>query len=269
MDASARRPGEPLLLACDLDGTLLDYEAAPLPGAGEAVAELVAAGATFVVVTGRPLQSARRATSALGVEPVVFACYHGALIVEADGVLIRHLPVPRGPARAVAAEALAAGVGVTVWDVDEPRELDGGRRRRGRAGGRGQPARPPRRPGRRRAAARRPARRVGRTAADPADPARLPRRLRAGRRQGRGAAPRRPASGGADGAHRRLRRRDGGRIAARRGRRAHRRRRHAARARATARRAWSPAGRGCRTPSAPRSCRCSDAAAGTATRGRA
>ena len=45
MDASARRPGEPLLLACDLDGTLLDYEAAPLPGAGEAVAELVAAGA--------------------------------------------------------------------------------------------------------------------------------------------------------------------------------------------------------------------------------
>jgi HAD superfamily hydrolase (TIGR01484 family) len=124
MDASARRPGEPLLLACDLDGTLLDYEAAPLPGAGEAVAELVAAGATFIVVTGRPLQSARRATSALGVEPVVFACYHGALIVEADGVVIRHLPVPPGPARAVAAEALAAGVGVTVWDVDEPRELE-------------------------------------------------------------------------------------------------------------------------------------------------
>ena len=85
-----------------------------------------AAGALFVVVTGRPLQSARRATAALGVEPVVFVCYQGALIVEAGGALIRHLPVPSGPARAVAAEALAGGVGVTVWDMDEPRELDEG-----------------------------------------------------------------------------------------------------------------------------------------------
>ena len=96
----------------------------PVPGVGEALRELVAAGALFVVVTGRPLQSARRATAALGVEPVVFACYHGALIVEAGGTLIRHLPVPSGPARAVAAEALAGGVGVTVWDMDEPRELE-------------------------------------------------------------------------------------------------------------------------------------------------
>jgi HAD superfamily hydrolase (TIGR01484 family) len=124
MEATARRSGEPLLLACDLDGTLLDYEGAPLPGAGEAVAELITAGTLFVVVTGRPLQAARRATSALGVEPVIFACYHGAFIVEAGGVVLRHLPVPSGPARAVAAKALAAGLGVTVWDVDQPRELE-------------------------------------------------------------------------------------------------------------------------------------------------
>ena len=112
------------MLACDLDGTLLDYEATPIPGAGEAVAELIAAGASFVVVTGRPLQSARRATAALGVEPEIFACYHGAFIVEADGAVIGHLPVPPGPARAVADKALASGIGVTVWDVDEPRELE-------------------------------------------------------------------------------------------------------------------------------------------------
>lgn len=126
MDASGRRPGRRLLLACDLDGTLLDHEAAPVPGAGEAVAELSAAGALFVVVTGRPLQSARRATAALGVEPVVFACYHGALIAEADGAVIRHVPVPSRPARTVAAEALRRGAGVTVWDTDEPRELEAG-----------------------------------------------------------------------------------------------------------------------------------------------
>ena len=57
-------------------------------------------------------------------EPVVFACYHGALVAQASGRILRHLPLPRPEARAIAAEALAAGVAVTVWDVDEPRELE-------------------------------------------------------------------------------------------------------------------------------------------------
>lgn len=115
-----------MLVACDLDGTLLDHEAVPVPGAGEALAELVRAGALFVVVTGRPLRAARRATAALGVEPRVYACYHGALVVEADGTVLRHLPVPPGPGHAVAARGLAEELGVTVWDVDEPRELGTG-----------------------------------------------------------------------------------------------------------------------------------------------
>ena len=88
MAAPARVSGQPLLFACDLDGTLLDYEAAPVPGVGEALAELIAAGVLFAVVTGRPLQSARRATAALGSEPLIYACYHGALVVEADGTLV-------------------------------------------------------------------------------------------------------------------------------------------------------------------------------------
>jgi hydroxymethylpyrimidine pyrophosphatase-like HAD family hydrolase len=124
--ASSAHSGEPLLLACDLDGTLLDHESRPVPGAGEALAELVRAGAIFVVVTGRPLQSARRATAALGVEPAVFACCHGALITEATGAILRHLPVPPGPGHEVTARVLEAGVSVTVWDVDEPREVEPG-----------------------------------------------------------------------------------------------------------------------------------------------
>jgi hydroxymethylpyrimidine pyrophosphatase-like HAD family hydrolase len=126
MDDSVRRSRQPLLLACDLDGTLLDHEAVPVPGVGEALTELVTAGALFAVVTGRPLRSARRATAALGVEPLIYACYHGALVVDAGGMRIRHQPLPPGPARAVAAEVLAQGVAVTVWDVDEPRELEPG-----------------------------------------------------------------------------------------------------------------------------------------------
>jgi len=126
MDASVRRSGELLLLACDLDGTLLDYEAAPVPGVAAALADLVAAGVLFTVVTGRPLQSARRATAALGIEPLLYACYHGALVVDAGGTPIRHQPLPSGPAQAITAEVLAQGVAVTVWDMDEPRELGPG-----------------------------------------------------------------------------------------------------------------------------------------------
>jgi HAD superfamily hydrolase (TIGR01484 family) len=114
----------PVLIACDLDGTLLDHAGAPVPGAGEVLAELVGAGALFAVITGRPLRAARRATTALGVEPAVYACYHGALVAERSGRILRHVPLARREAREITAEALAEGVAVTVWDVDEARELE-------------------------------------------------------------------------------------------------------------------------------------------------
>lgn len=120
-------PGGPrALVACDLDGTVLEDDGSPIPGVAGALAELTSSGATFVVCTGRPLQSARRATEALDVETAGFACYHGALVVAGSGVLIRHLPVPRDAARAVASEALRQGLGVTIYDYDEPRELVAG-----------------------------------------------------------------------------------------------------------------------------------------------
>lgn len=129
-DRTVSRGGEaaagPVLLACDLDGTLLDHEGAPVPGVGEAIAGLVGAGAVFVVVTGRPLQAARRATAALGVEPTIYACYHGALIADRTGTVLRQRPLPRRDAEEMVAEALSEGVGVTIWDVDEPREAGPG-----------------------------------------------------------------------------------------------------------------------------------------------
>jgi len=118
--------GARALVACDLDGTVLEDDGSPVPGVGEALAELNGSGAPFVVCTGRPLQSARRATEALGVDPAGFACYHGALVVAGSGEAIRHLPLPRDAARGVAGEAVRQGLGVTVYDYDEPRELGAG-----------------------------------------------------------------------------------------------------------------------------------------------
>jgi hydroxymethylpyrimidine pyrophosphatase-like HAD family hydrolase len=118
--------GARALVACDLDGTVLEDDGSPVPGVAEALAELVASGAAFVVCTGRPLQSAQRATEALGVDPSGLACYHGALVVSRSGEAIRHLPLPRDTARAVAGEAVRQGLGVTVYDVDESRELIAG-----------------------------------------------------------------------------------------------------------------------------------------------
>jgi HAD superfamily hydrolase (TIGR01484 family) len=118
--------GARALVACDLDGTVLEDDGAPVQAIGEALAELIASGAALVVCTGRPLQSARRATEALGVDPAGFACYHGALVVAGSGAPIRHLPLPRDAARAVAGEAARRGLGVTVYEDDEPRELAAG-----------------------------------------------------------------------------------------------------------------------------------------------
>jgi hydroxymethylpyrimidine pyrophosphatase-like HAD family hydrolase len=112
------------LLACDLDGTLLDAEGAPAPGVVEVLGDLRAVGAPLAMCTGRPLFSARRAAERLEADPVAYVCYHGALVVDpASGRRLRHLPLPPAEATALAAEALDRGLGVTVYDIDEPREL--------------------------------------------------------------------------------------------------------------------------------------------------
>ncbi len=117
-------PGGRILIACDLDGTLLDSDGAPVAGVGDALAGMVADGAFFVVVTGRPLRTATNATAALGVTPAVYVSYHGALITDPSGRILRHVPLPVNEARELTRHALAEGVAVTVWDLDRPVELE-------------------------------------------------------------------------------------------------------------------------------------------------
>lgn len=113
-----------VLLACDLDGTLLAADGSPAPGIIEALADLDARGARLVVCTGRPLHGAAKATAVLHADPVAYVCYHGALVVDAaEGEWLRHLTIPLDVAARIVREAQGLGLSVTVYDGDERREL--------------------------------------------------------------------------------------------------------------------------------------------------
>ena len=69
-------------MASDLDGTLLppslEFTAETIAG----VRRLRAAGITFVICTGRMLQSARRMAARLAIEDGLIICYQGALVAD-------------------------------------------------------------------------------------------------------------------------------------------------------------------------------------------
>lgn len=112
-----------VLLACDLDGTLLAADGSPAPGIVEALADLDARGARLVVCTGRPLHGAVKAVAVLHAAPVAYVCYHGALVVDAaTGEWLRHLTLPVDVASRIVHEALGLGLSVTLYEGDERRE---------------------------------------------------------------------------------------------------------------------------------------------------
>ncbi len=114
----------PELLACDLDGTLIDEAGRPHAGVPEALASLVAVGVPLAVCSGRPLYAAQHRSERLGAVPRAFICYHGALVVDtATDAWLQHLTVPQPRVLAVTADALEAGLSVTLYIGDERVEL--------------------------------------------------------------------------------------------------------------------------------------------------
>ena len=114
-----------VLLACDLDGTLLTADGWPAPGIVEALAALGARGARLVVCTGRPLHGAMKVATTLRADPLAYVCYHGALVVDATtGEWLRHLMIPMAAATGIVREAGGLGLSVTLYEGDDRRELD-------------------------------------------------------------------------------------------------------------------------------------------------
>jgi Cof subfamily protein (haloacid dehalogenase superfamily) len=76
------KPTRPALIACDVDGTLFDENETITPRTRNAVRAAVAAGAHFIVATGRPPRWVRPVVEALGFAPMA-VCANGAVVYDA------------------------------------------------------------------------------------------------------------------------------------------------------------------------------------------
>jgi HAD superfamily hydrolase (TIGR01484 family) len=106
----------PLLVATDLDGTIIRGDGTISDRTVAAFARVEAAGAQFVLVTGRPPRWMREIAAVFGHRGTAI-CANGALAYDmhTDEVTARHLIPP--PALATAATALRAavpGIGIAV-----------------------------------------------------------------------------------------------------------------------------------------------------------
>ena len=107
------------LLALDLDDTLLDDTYRISQQNYQAIRRAAAAGILVTLATGRMFCSARRYAQKLHIDlPLI--TYHGALVRTTDSkATLLHRPVPLAPAREVVKRALASGLHVNVYLIDE------------------------------------------------------------------------------------------------------------------------------------------------------
>jgi Cof subfamily protein (haloacid dehalogenase superfamily) len=114
--APAPLSAQPALIACDVDGTLFDEDEKVTPRTRDAVRAAVAAGAHFVLATGRPPRWIRPVVDGLGFAPMA-VCANGAVIYDpaTDQVLaVRTLPVDVLAQLAEIAMRVIPGAGLAV-----------------------------------------------------------------------------------------------------------------------------------------------------------
>ncbi|KZS78882.1 HAD family hydrolase [Mycobacterium persicum] len=114
-------PSPPALIACDVDGTLLDDDETVTARTRAAVRAAVAGGATFILATGRPPRWVRPVVDALGFAPMA-VCANGAVIYDpaTDRVVSAHtLSVDALAALAEIARRVIPGSGLAVERIGD------------------------------------------------------------------------------------------------------------------------------------------------------
>src|ERR1017187_1855782 len=121
-DANARP--DVALVVSDVDGTLLDPERTPSPGAPAAVERLKQAGIRFTIASARPPRLTQPLLRDLHVsEPS--ACFNGALLIDPDCNVLHQLPITPSDAQTVAGHIRKSGLDLWVytgsdWYVSNP-----------------------------------------------------------------------------------------------------------------------------------------------------
>ena len=111
----------PSLIACDVDGTLFNDAETITPRTRDAIRNAVAAGARFVVATGRPPRWIRPVVDALGFAPMA-VCANGAVIYDSSTdrvVSTRTLAVDTLGELAELATRVIPGAGLAVERIGE------------------------------------------------------------------------------------------------------------------------------------------------------
>ena len=112
---------QPALIACDVDGTLFDENETITPRTRDAVRAAVAAGAYFLVATGRPPRWIRPVVDSLGFAPMA-VCANGAVIYDPDNDRVlsaRTLAVDTLAELAELATRVIPGAGLAVERIGE------------------------------------------------------------------------------------------------------------------------------------------------------
>ena len=111
----------PALIACDVDGTLFDENETITPRTRDAVRAATAAGAQFLVATGRPPRWIRPVVEELGFAPMA-VCANGAVIYDPENdrvVSARTLAVDSLAELAELATRVIPGAGLAVERIGE------------------------------------------------------------------------------------------------------------------------------------------------------
>lgn len=109
----------PALVACDVDGTLLDDGETVTKRTRDAVHAAVDAGTHFILATGRPPRWVRPIVDALGFAPMA-VCANGAVIYDpgTDRVMsVRTLPVDALATLAEVATRVIPGAGLAAMSA--------------------------------------------------------------------------------------------------------------------------------------------------------
>jgi Cof subfamily protein (haloacid dehalogenase superfamily) len=107
------------LLALDLDGTLIGKDLTISPKTKNAIAQLMARGATVTIATGRMFQSALPFAKELNIKTPLI-CYQGAMVGNpVSGQILSHLPIPLPLAKQVIESVRSEGLHINAYLDDE------------------------------------------------------------------------------------------------------------------------------------------------------